>query len=109
MTFKDFEILAELLVVVVVLIDMSGFIDELKGWLRRWLGIRGEISLKPLDCSFCMYHWTALVAMLCLSRLTLATYTAICVGCLLTLPVQRLFTAILDGFTAILERLWRKS
>ena len=106
MTYKDIEILAELLAVVVILVDMSGFFDEVKDRLRRWLGIKGQISLKPFDCSFCMYHWTALVVMLCLGRLNLATYTAICVGCLMTGTVRGLFSAILDLFSRLL--IWRR-
>lgn len=106
MDWKDIEILAELLVVVVILVDMSGFFDEVKDRLRRWLGIKGQISLKPFDCSFCMYHWTALVVMLCLGRLNLATYTAICVGCLLTMPVRGLFSLVLDAFNRLLA--WRR-
>lgn len=106
MDWRDIEILGELLVVVVILIDMSGFMDEMKARLKRWLGIKGEVSLKPFDCSFCMYHWTALVVMLCLGRLTLATYAAICVGCLLTGTVRGLFSAILDLFARLL--IWRR-
>ena len=106
MDWRTIEILAELLVVVVVLIDMSGAVDELKARLKRWLHIKGEVSLKPLDCSFCMYHWTALVVLLCLGRLNLATYTAICVGCLLTGTVRGLFSAILDLFSRLL--IWRR-
>ena len=106
MDWRTIEILAELLVVVVVLIDMSGFVDEMKARLKRWLHIKGEVSLKPLDCSFCMYHWTALVVLLCLGRLTLATYTAICVGCLLTVPVRGLLAFILDGLNALFVWRW---
>lgn len=106
MSWRDAEILGELLVVVVVLIDLSGFMDELKGRLARWLGIRGEVSLKPFDCSFCMYHHTALVVMLCLGRLTLAAYMAICLGALLTGTVRALLVAILDGLNGLLT--WRR-
>ena len=106
MDWKTIEILAELLVVVVVLIDMSGAVDEMKARLKRWLHIKGEVSLKPLDCSFCMYHWTALVVMLCLGRLSLAVYTAICIGCLLTGVVRMALAAILDGFQRLL--VWRR-
>lgn len=106
MDWRTIEILTELLVVVVVLIDMSGFVDEMKARLKRWLHIKGEVSLKPLDCSFCMYHWTALVVLLCLGRLTLATYTAICVGCLLTGTVRAFLAAILDGLNWLFQ--WRR-
>lgn len=106
MDWRTIEILAELLVVVVVLIDMSGFVDEMKARLKRWLHIKGEVSLKPLDCSFCMYHWTALVVMLCLGRLNLAVYTAICIGALLTIPTRALFSLILDAFNALFGWRW---
>ena len=106
MNWKDIEILAELLAVVVILIDMSGFMDEVKARMKRWLHIKGEISLKPLDCSFCMFHWTALIVMLCLGRLNLATYTAICFGCLLTMPARYLFSAIIDLLNRLL--IWRR-
>lgn len=106
MDWRTIEILAELLVVVVVLIDMSGFVDEMKARLKRWLHIKGEVSLKPLDCSFCMYHWTALVVLLCLGRLNLAVYTAICIGALLTIPTRALFSLILDAFNALFGWRW---
>ncbi len=102
---NDIKILAELLCVVVVLVDMSGFLDEMKGRIRKWLGVRGEISLKPLDCSFCMFHWTALVWMIWIGRLNLETYTAICLGCLLTMPVKGLLSFILDGLNRLF--IWR--
>lgn len=108
MDWRTIEILAELLVVVVVLIDMSGFVDEMKARLKRWLHIKGEVSLKPLDCSFCMYHWTALVVLLCLGRLNLTTYMAICIGCLLTGVVRMALTAILDGLNALFVWRWKK-
>lgn len=108
MSWKDVEILAELLAIVVILIDLSGFVDEMKERLKRWLGLRGDISLKPFDCSFCMYHWTALVVMICLGRLNLAVYAAICFGCLLTTPAKGLFLLIIDVFNALFNLRWGK-
>lgn len=107
MECRDIEILAELLVVVVILVDMSGFMDEMKARIRRWLGVRGQVSLKPFDCSFCMYHHTAVVVMLCLGRLSLESYMAICVGCLLTVPVRGMLAFILDGLNALFVWRWR--
>ena len=107
MECRDIEILAELLVVVVILVDMSGFMDEMKARIRRWLGVRGQVSLKPFDCSFCMYHHTAVIVMLCLGRLSLESYMVICVGCLLTVPVRGLLAFILDGLNALFVWRWR--
>lgn len=101
MRWEDVETLAELLAVVVILVDMSGFMDEMKARLKRWLGLKSDISLKPFDCSFCMYHHTAVIVMLCLGRLNLAVYTAICIGALLTIPTRCFFSAILDALNRL--------
>lgn len=77
MNWEDFKILVELQVIVVFLIDLSGAVDSLKDGLGRWLRVKVG-RLKPFDCSLCMYHWTALLVMLCLGRLTLETYLVIC-------------------------------
>ena len=106
MELRDIIILAELLVIVVVLIDLSGGVESIKKALGRWLGIRGDFRLKPLDCSLCMYHWTALVTMLCLGRLSLTCYMAICLGAVLTVPAKILLESLLDALSAVFG-LWR--
>ena len=106
MELNDLKILAELLVVVVVLIDMSGGVESIKAAVGRWLGIKGDFRLKPIDCSLCMYHHTAVIVMLCLGRLNLAVYTAICIGALLTIPTRALFSLILDAFNALFGWRW---
>lgn len=108
MSWHDWKILLELQVIVVVLVDLSGGVDSLKGVLARWLGIRGEIRLKPLDCSLCMYHWTALAVMLCLGRLTLLTYAAICLLAVATMVTKAALCAILDTFLSLFDWRWRR-
>lgn len=107
MELKDLRILAELLVVVVVLIDLSGGVESIKAAVGRWLGIKGDFRLKPIDCSLCMYHWTALVVMLCLGRLSLTCYMAICLGAVLTVPVKILLMTIIDALSALFE-IWKR-
>lgn len=46
------------------ILDISGFIDEIKFRLRKWLNIKNEIILKPFDCSLCMSHWINLLYIL---------------------------------------------
>lgn len=58
---------------VVMIVDISGFIDSVKIGLKRWLGIRGGVTLKPFDCSFCMTHWTGLIYLL-FTGFTLQSY-----------------------------------
>ena len=51
MEMTVFITLLEIQVTVVALVDCSGFMDWLKGQIGRWLGVKGGISLKPLDCT----------------------------------------------------------
>ena len=106
MRWEDIEILMELQVIVVCLIDLSGGVDSLKDGLRRWLGLKGEISIKPFDCSLCMFHWTALIVFLCLGRLTLLNYMLICLLALATTATRMLIETILDGFIWLFGRGW---
>ena len=53
-------ILINILTITVIccyILDISGFIDEIKQRIMKWLSIKQEISLKPFDCSLCMSHW----------------------------------------------------
>lgn len=58
---------------VVMIVDISGFIDSVKIGLKRWLGIKGGVTLKPFDCSLCMTHWTGLIYLL-FTGFTLQSY-----------------------------------
>lgn len=58
---------------VVMIVDISGFIDSVKIGLKRWLGIRGGVTLKPFDCSLCMTHWIGLIYLL-FTGFTLQSY-----------------------------------
>lgn len=60
-------------VCVVMIVDISGFIDSVKIGLKRWLGIKGGVTLKPFDCSLCMTHWTGLIYLL-FTGFTLQSY-----------------------------------
>lgn len=58
---------------VVMIVDISGFIDSVKIGLKRWLGIKGGVTIKPFDCSLCMTHWTGLIYLL-FTGFTLQSY-----------------------------------
>ena len=72
--------LFELTVIVVIIIDISGFIDSIKSLIGKVLGIN-NVSLKPLDCSFCMNFWVSLIYLLITNELSL---TAVMVALLLS-------------------------
>ena len=72
--------LFELTVIVVIIIDISGFIDSIKAFVGKVLGIN-NVNLKPLDCSFCLNWWVSLGYLVITNQLSL---TAIMVTLLLS-------------------------
>lgn len=104
MLLRDVEILVELQVIVVCLIDLSGAVDEFKNRLKLWLKIKGEVSLKPIDCSLCTYHWTALIVMLWIGRLSLEVYMVICLLAVATEITRGLIVFIYDKILWLLKK-----
>ena len=72
--------LFEITVIVVIIVDISGFIDSIKAFVGKVLGIN-NVNLKPLDCSFCMNFWASLIYLLITNELSL---TAVMVALLLS-------------------------
>ena len=66
-----------LTLVVVWIVDVSGWTDTWLGWLSRWLG-RTVREVKPFSCSTCMTWWTGIIYLLSTGRfcITLVAYVA---------------------------------
>ena len=64
--------LIEIAVIVVIIIDISGFIDSVKEFIGKILGIQ-NVRLKPLDCSFCMTFWASMCYLIYTNELSLTT------------------------------------
>lgn len=72
--------LFEISIIVVIIVDISGFIDSVKTLIGKVLGIN-NVNLKPFDCSFCMNFWTSIAYLLITNELTI---TAVMVTLLLS-------------------------
>ena len=72
--------LFEITVIVVIIVDISGFIDSIKNLVGKVLGIN-NVNLKPLDCSFCLNFWVSIAYLLITNELTI---TAVMVTLLLS-------------------------
>lgn len=63
----------------VVVLDLSGFVDEFKGRITKIVFKRSFYNwdLKPWFCSFCMTWWTAFTYLICVHSVTiwLVTYS----------------------------------
>ena len=72
--------LFEITIIVVIIVDISGFIDSIKNLIGKVLGIN-NVKLKPLDCSFCLNFWVSLIYLLITNELSI---TAVMVALLLS-------------------------
>lgn len=97
-------------VVVVYIVDLSGFTQSWRGWLSRKLG--GELRpLKPFDCSLCLTWWVLIIVSLCdhtfsaatLAYIALLSFAADIIGQALRLVKEAVRTAIAKLFN-LLER-----
>ena len=75
--FRALMIYLELLAlafIVVYIVDETGIVDSLKTFIKRWLNVKSDITLKPLDCSLCMTHWVCLAYAFILNELSIYVY-----------------------------------
>lgn len=96
-------------VIVVIIIDLSGVVDEFKSFLKRIL-TRGMMSdpnysLKPIDCSFCMTFWTGLVYLFIVHNVTLWMITYLLLLCVLTPVIGSVIVLVRETLLKILKKL----
>lgn len=65
-----------LTLIVIFVIDFSGFPDAIKRALGKWLRCRVE-RLKPFDCSLCMTWWCGLLAIVICRQITLCNIVVV--------------------------------
>lgn len=64
--------LFEITVIVVIIVDISGFVDSIKSFVGKVLGIQ-NVSIKLIECSFCVNWWLSLLYIYVTNNLTLST------------------------------------
>jgi hypothetical protein len=94
-------------VIIVVIIDISGFIDSLKSGLKKVL-TKGRMSdpyysLKPLDCSFCMTWWTGLIWLLVTHNVTLWMLAYLLLICVMTPVIKDVIILIRETMLKIIK------
>ena len=72
--------LFEITVIVIIIVDISGFIDSIKAFIGKVLHIN-NVSLKPIDCSFCLNFWVSMAYLVITNELSI---TAVMVALLLS-------------------------
>lgn len=93
----------------VVILDISGFMDHFKSWLKR-TATRGRMSdsnysLKPFDCSFCMTFWTGLVYLCITHTISLWMVAYLLLVCSFTPVILMVIITIRDLFIKIIKKI----
>lgn len=91
-------------VVMVNLIDLSGFIDSVEWWLSRTLNIKARIP-KPFSCSYCMTHHIAVLYLLIAGHLTLLNYVFVLLVAYLTPQIKDTLILLSTGIQSLLNLL----
>lgn len=91
---------------VVIIIDLSGIIDDVETRLSKWLKGRVVIG-KPWGCSFCMSHHISLVYLLCVGKLTLPLYALILLFALLTPVFSTFMVLVRETLIWVLEKAYK--
>jgi len=96
-----FEIFLATLVVVFI-VDLSGFTDTWLAALSRWLG-RTVRDFRPFSCSLCMTWWTGIAIALFTGNFIapVIAFTALCA--FMAYPIGQLALALRDLILSILQ------
>lgn len=91
--------------VVVYIVDLSGFTDSWRGALARWLQVPALRPLPPFDCGQCMVWWVTTIWALCCGRLTLAVLAYCAALSFLAIVLGLLLDTIREAFLALINKI----
>lgn len=88
--------------IIVFVIDLSGFEDELEIMLAKWLNVSKVRIPKPFSCSLCTTWWIGLLWILCSHSFTLGWIAYVAVLAYLTPVIYNILTFIRDLLNKII-------
>lgn len=97
--------LFELTVIVVIVVDISGFVDSIKAFIGKVMGIN-NVSLKPLDCSFCLNFWASMVYLIYTNELNLTTLMATLLLSVMTPIIKDAIYLVRDLIGKIINKIY---
>lgn len=96
--------LFEIAIIVVIIVDISGIVDEVKGLIGRLLNIT-NVRLKPLDCSLCLNFWVSMAYLLITNELSITAVMVTLLLSTMTPVIQDLIYLIRDILGFILLKI----
>ena len=97
--------LFEITVIVVIIVDISGFIDSIKNLVGKVLGIN-NVNLKPLDCSFCLNFWVSMAYLLITNELTITAVMVTLLLCTITPIIKDAIYLIRDSIGKAINKIY---
>lgn len=103
-------ILLELLIMnlaVILIIDLSGFVPNLKRFISKWLTKQkietDDFRIRPFDCSYCMTFWILLLYLLFTGQFTLVTLAAVILITHLTDVTRQFMLLLKDSLIKLID------
>ena len=97
--------LFEITVIVVIIVDISGFIDSIKAFIGKVLHIN-NVSLKPIDCSFCMNFWASIGYLVITNELTITAVMVTLLLCTMTPIIKDAIYLIRDSIGKAINKIY---
>lgn len=97
-----------LAIVVIYIVDVSGFTDAWRDALAKFLKVSALKPLRPFDCGKCMTWWTCLIYAICTGNFTIPVIAFIALLSLLSVPIGNLLYLLQDVFVALVNRIEEK-
>ena len=96
--------LFEITIIVVIIVDISGFIDSIKSFVGKVLHIN-NVKLKPFECSLCMTFWVSMAYLIYANELSITTLMFSLLISVMTPVIQDLIYLIRDILGFILLKI----
>lgn len=103
---KNYVDLIYVTLIVIFIVDVSGFTESWKGALRRIIGARELRQLKPFDCSLCMTWWSCIGYSLWQHTFSLETLAVIALLSLLSYPISQLMVFVRESLLTIINQFY---
>lgn len=97
-------------IVVVLLIDISGFISSIKSFISKKLTNNKidtiNFSFKPFDCSYCMSFWIGLIYVIVTNEFTFLNLLYVCLIPMFTDFIRQTLLLMKDLLNKLIEKIY---
>lgn len=103
-------VLILLTLVVVNIVDISGFVDTVKRWIWKWLKPNSpyrDFDFRPWSCSYCMSHHVGLLYLIISGEFTLPLYVFLLFLAFITPVLVMALHMVYDCLVSIINAIYR--